>query len=160
MEAEATKGQTMSTPSDQAKRAAEEVDIISHKFAGLCGYRSMLTDAIQSAIDSARADESSNLCSAHQTPDPLNCDTCNRVKWLTDANLERMTTIDSLTEQLAQCRAELDTIELGEARSELRVVQDQLHRMLEKTKSAEARITGFQSKVDAALNAAKEEGEG
>lgn len=66
----------MTTPSEQAKRAVKEVARISHYFAGLCGYRSMLTDAIQSAIDAARADDKK--------------------------------VIDSLTDQLAQCRAELN----------------------------------------------------
>lgn len=47
---------------------------------------------------------------------------------------------------------ELDTIELGEARSALRVVQDQLYRMSEMVKSAESRIAAFQSMADAQLH--------
>jgi exonuclease VII large subunit len=63
--------------------------------------------------DAALAALSSGKCSEHQTPDPLNCDACNAVKWHSKADEHRMV-------QAAQLRAELDrlTAELAEARGD------------------------------------------
>lgn len=103
----------MSDPTPEAKRAVEMImrefhhasefvmeqhvqqalDAITDKslklFADALAEKDKVIEGLRSAL-------SSNLCSEHQTPDPLNCDTCNKVTSLTGANLERMAMIDRL----------------------------------------------------------------
>ena len=57
---------------------------------------------------------SSGLCSHHQTPDPLNCDTCNKVKVLEGANADRQDTIYELRNDVDRLQHSLDKIRESE----------------------------------------------
>ena len=61
-------------------------------------------DTLRQQLAAYKEQLTSKLCSAHQEPDPLHCDVCNRVKWLESANLERITQIDQLQKQLTEAR--------------------------------------------------------
>jgi hypothetical protein len=75
--------------------------------------RELMAKVDRNQLDAALTALSSGKCSEHQTPDPLNCDACNAVKWHSKSDEHRMV-------QAAQLRAELDrlTSELAEARGD------------------------------------------
>lgn len=71
------------------------------------GHVGLSVEELEDELDEALKALSSGLCSAHRKPDPLHCDTCNKVAWLTSTNLERMKQIDSLREQLGESQKAL-----------------------------------------------------
>jgi hypothetical protein len=62
------------------------------------GMQALANDmaVLRAERDALKARLSSGLCSAHMEPDPLNCDMCDKVSWLTSANVDRMAQIDAL----------------------------------------------------------------
>lgn len=57
-----------------------------------------------------REELSSGICSAHQTPDPLNCNVCNEVKILRTAAIVRMEMYKILKKELAEVKGERDRL--------------------------------------------------
>jgi hypothetical protein len=54
---------------------------------------------------------SSGLCSEHQEPDPLNCETCNNVSWLRKANFRFLYQISVLEDELSAAKTEVERLE-------------------------------------------------
>ena len=55
---------------------------------------------VEAAVAPYREALSTGFCSKHQEPDPLHCDTCNKIKWLFNAAAERLTLMDKMAKLL------------------------------------------------------------